>query len=158
MINHLQCIICHINALYEQVWSSNSHFTQDIFFCLLSNWVQPMVTIFVVDSTRFVRDIESRYIESIVMGKRIFLPRKFHTTDTNVGLILVWILHFDTIFHMYWWKHYVGVTMVFTVFNLPCTDTETKTLSFWRNFRHWLHWKLSKWQLPVQPAMKIPSK
>ena len=30
--------------------------------------------------------------------------------------------------------------------------------SFWWNFHHWLHWKLSKWQLPVQPMMKISSK
>ena len=26
--------------------------------------------------------------------------------------------------------------------------------SFWRNFHHCLHWKLSKWQLPVQPVIK----
>ena len=36
-------------------------------------------------------------------------------------------------------------------------DTETK-MSFWRNFHHWLHWKLSFWQLPVQPVMNISSK
>ena len=30
--------------------------------------------------------------------------------------------------------------------------------SFWQNFNHWLHWKLSFWQLPVQPVMKISSK
>ena len=36
--------------------------------------------------------------------------------------------------------------------------TETKKLSFWRNFHHWLHRKLSKWQLPVQPVMKISPK
>ena len=36
--------------------------------------------------------------------------------------------------------------------------TETKMSSFWRNFNHWLHWKLSFWQLPVQPVMKISSK
>ena len=38
------------------------------------------------------------------------------------------------------------------------TDTETEMSSFWWNFHHWLHWKLSKWQLPVQPMMKISSK
>ena len=27
-----------------------------------------------------------------------------------------------------------------------------------RNFNHWLHWKLSFWQLPVQPVIKISSK
>ena len=31
-------------------------------------------------------------------------------------------------------------------------------LSFWRIFCHWLHWKLSTWQLPVQPVTKISSK
>ena len=36
--------------------------------------------------------------------------------------------------------------------------TETKMSSFWWNFHHWLHWKLSKWQLPVQPVIKISSK
>ena len=30
--------------------------------------------------------------------------------------------------------------------------------SFWWNSHHWLHRKLSKWQLPVQPMMKISSK
>ena len=38
------------------------------------------------------------------------------------------------------------------------TSTETKMSSFWRNFHHWLHWKLSFWQLPVQPVMNISSK
>ena len=33
-------------------------------------------------------------------------------------------------------------------------DTETKMSSFWWNFHHWLHWKLSVWQLSVQPVMK----
>ena len=36
--------------------------------------------------------------------------------------------------------------------------TETEKSSFWWNVHHWLHWKLSKWQLPVQPVMKISSK
>ena len=41
---------------------------------------------------------------------------------------------------------------------LSTTFTETKMSSFWRNFHHWLHWKLSFWQLPVQPVMNISSK
>ena len=36
--------------------------------------------------------------------------------------------------------------------------TETKMSSFWRNFHHWLHRKLSFWQFSVQPVMKISSK
>ena len=38
------------------------------------------------------------------------------------------------------------------------TDTETEMLSFWWNFNHWLHRKLSFWQLSVQPVIKISSK
>ena len=41
-------------------------------------------------------------------------------------------------------------------YSMPLTVTEM--LSFWWNFHHWLHRKLSKWQLPVQPVMKISSK
>ena len=33
--------------------------------------------------------------------------------------------------------------------------TETKMSSFWWKFHHWLHRKLSFWQLSVQPVMKI---
>ena len=35
--------------------------------------------------------------------------------------------------------------------------TETEMLSFWCNFHHWRHRKLSKWQIPVQLVMKISS-
>ena len=33
--------------------------------------------------------------------------------------------------------------------------TEPEMSSFWRNFHHWLHRKLSFWQLSVQPVMKF---
>ena len=46
------------------------------------------------------------------------------------------------------WPHALLAVMV----------TETEMSSFWWNFHHWLHWKLSNWQLPVQPVMKISSK
>ena len=42
--------------------------------------------------------------------------------------------------------------------NVLIICTETEMSSFWRNFRHWRHWKLSFWQLSVQPVMKISSK
>ena len=35
---------------------------------------------------------------------------------------------------------------------------ETERLSFWWQFRHWLHRKFSKWQLPLQSVTKILSK
>ena len=38
------------------------------------------------------------------------------------------------------------------------TSTEMEMLSFWWNFYHWQHWKLSKWQLPLLPVIKISSK
>ena len=38
------------------------------------------------------------------------------------------------------------------------TISEMKMLLFWQHFHHWLQWKLSKWQLPLQPVMKIISK
>ena len=36
--------------------------------------------------------------------------------------------------------------------------TEMEMLSFWQKFHHWPHWKLSFWQLSVQPVAKILSK
>ena len=36
--------------------------------------------------------------------------------------------------------------------------TETEMLPYRWNFHHWLHWKLPKWQLLVQPVMKVLSK
>ena len=36
--------------------------------------------------------------------------------------------------------------------------SESEMCSSWWNFHHWLHRKLSFWQLPVQPTMKISSK
>ena len=53
-----------------------------------------------------------------------------------------------------------GIPLVTLTFIKPVTwsFTETKMSSFWRNFHHWLHWKLSFWQLPVQPVMIISSK
>ena len=35
--------------------------------------------------------------------------------------------------------------------------TEKQMSSFWRNFNHWLHWKSSFRQLPMQPVIKISS-
>ena len=38
------------------------------------------------------------------------------------------------------------------------TFTDAEMLRFWWNFHHWLHCKLSKWQLPVQPETNISTK
>ena len=54
---------------------------------------------------------------------------------------ITWTNHDDVIK----WKHFPRYT-------------ETQMSSFWRNFHHWLHRKLSKWQLSVQSVIKISSK
>ena len=54
--------------------------------------------------------------------------------------------------------HDLVVLMQFLGTQSNWVNTETKISSFWRNFNHWLHWKLSFWQLPVQPVTKISSK
>ena len=58
--------------------------------------------------------------------------------------------------YIHWWFKWMFCA------SFCCDDcrviTETKMSSFWRNFNHWLHWKLSKWQLSVQPMIKISSK
>ena len=65
-----------------------------------------------------------------------------------------------------YWSSFQGKKVYFQqYYNKICTYfcialfyTETEMSSFWLNFHRWLHWKLSKRQLPVQPAMKISSK
>ena len=59
------------------------------------------------------------------------------------------------------WRHCNGLYTVNWYFYYSLTSISQKLLkfhekevSFWRNFHHWLHWKLSFWQLPVQPVIK----
>ena len=49
---------------------------------------------------------------------------------------------------------------IFMLFKWPHAlyTSETAVQFFWRNYHHWLHWKLSKWQLLVQPLMKMSSR
>ena len=56
---------------------------------------------------------------------------------------------------------FLSTILVYNCFpygNDTTASTETEMLSFWWNFNHWLHRKLSFWQLSVQPVMKISSK
>ena len=41
---------------------------------------------------------------------------------------------------------------------LTSPHTETEMSSFWRNFRYWLHRKISFWQFLAQPVTEITSK
>ena len=45
-----------------------------------------------------------------------------------------------------------------TIRSLVHYSLKSEMLSFWWNFHHWLHWKLSEWQLRVHPVMIILSK
>ena len=51
-------------------------------------------------------------------------------------------------------KHAIGFVVLVFVFVLSLISLKRKC-HFWWNFHHRLHWKLSKWQLPEQPVMKI---
>ena len=53
--------------------------------------------------------------------------------------------------------HWLQMTHIYALLNWVII-TETKMSSFWWKFHHWLHRKLSFWQLSVQPVMKISSK
>ena len=44
------------------------------------------------------------------------------------------------------------------LFNGNLYKLKWKCPHFWQNFHHWLHWKMPKWQLSVQPVMKISAK
>ena len=81
-------------------------------------------------------------------------------TNTRILLPLVFVLNnvltlgilFSAVSHL------TGCFCPWTFFQNIGFNTETEMLSFWWNLHHWLHWKLSKWQLPVPPVMKISSK
>ena len=58
-----------------------------------------------------------------------------HNDDYHTnGLDVIWLTS--------WFTH---LNIIWTILN----DIETEMSSFWRNFHHWLHRKLSKWQLSV---------
>ena len=52
---------------------------------------------------------------------------------------------------------YVNVlqTGSFIILIITIINTEREMSSFWWNYHHWQHWKLSFWQLSVQPVMII---
>ena len=47
-------------------------------------------------------------------------------------------------------RHWLVLAIPLTRMPFHCTVA----MSFWWNIRHWLHRKLSFWQLPMQPVMK----
>ena len=78
--------------------------------------------------------------------------------------ILLFYLHLSGLLHWGWWRHLKGhgekghEALLSYSYKITTKYTETEMSSFWWNFHHCLHWKLSKWQLPVQPVIKISSK
>ena len=57
------------------------------------------------------------------------------------------------------WTNSLVITY-FTIVNIykHSKNTVKEMSSFWLHFHHWLHWKLSKWHLPVEPVTKMSSK
>ena len=88
------------------------------------------------------------------------------STWINVGQITDKLLHLDDGMSPWWpllgppfWCPIFKPTYFIcgAYLHVSCSDNETE-ISFWRNFHQWLHWKLSFWQLSVQPVMRISSK
>ena len=99
-----------------------------------------------------------------IMGKELPWKLNQNTIIYSQNILkmscLKWLLLFSINDLCY---RYSALTVVIVVPLAPLgpnasASTETKMSSFWWNFHHWLHWKLSFWQLPVQPVMNISSK
>ena len=94
----------------------------------------------------------------------MYAPKGFEQCDA-LGMVLVTVMIVDVIIGGYDIKVYVSykIWLIFPIVFVRSVGwmwygrTETEMSSLW-NFHHWLHWKLSKWQLPVQPVIKISSK
>ena len=94
------------------------------------------------------------------MGRLTDMERKgcgliIHDRDSDLLVTMVgWVDVPDSDWGDFWRRCAINISS----FVYAYLYTETKMSSFWRNFNHWLNWKLSFWQLPVQPVMKISSK
>ena len=87
-----------------------------------------------------------------------------HTMIFIHGLFLIMIQSGFPRFHLFLLGNHINQWWLIVSWtignNLPSYvyySTETEMSSFWRNFHHWLHRKLSKWQLSVQSVIKISS-
>ena len=60
--------------------------------------------------------------------------------------------------HTFWVFYSLNKQYKGRIKELQRSYTEREMSSFWWNFHHWLHWKLSFCELPVQSVTKIPSK
>ena len=83
---------------------------------------------------------------------------KFRTNVTAMVTIYQSIIMWYIILFWGWvdaWTHGLRYTGAYGEIRLRCSETK---MAFWRNFRHWLHWKLSKWKLSVLRVTIISSK
>ena len=128
-------------------------------------FVSPMVT--PVSSPKYTRISSMHNLNNdwlITPPRRT--PYVFANSSPNLLFHLTWLIAFPKRLRNNWnnfpLKPCISILnkKVFSKSDadLKSTYTETEMSSFWWNFHHWLHWKLSKWQLPVQPVMKISSK
>ena len=101
-----------------------------------------------------------------------WVPREFlwYIYPYNTGLLHWWWDAIASLPVKQFWKNvgridqYLTTVISQTVYHLHISwvycggNTEMEMSPFWWNFHHWLHWKLSKGQLLMQPVTKISSK
>ena len=111
-------------------------------FALLNNWIEIRL-----DAQKFVCETRrpvSERCQDIGVWFTILDALAQLAVISNVSIV-----HF---------RHLVVVIFMQRTNTLAWWFVVTTMSSFWRNFYHWLHRKLSIWQLPVQPVKKISSK
>ena len=92
-------------------------------------WVHICIACYTIGDVAFV----------VTIGNTTLVPR-------HLVMLLQSIEKQILVDEIYGWPFFKWVTVIYYA--------ETEMLHFGPNFRHWLHRKLSKWQLPVQPVMK----
>ena len=99
---------------------------------------------------------------------------RHNTSKCHTSLMLIWLE--IPRWKSHHWNNLIGPAAVLPQWNLERTNvsksilerisfdlynqnvlrnTKTEVLSLWRNFRHWLHRKLSLWKIPVRQWRQI---
>ena len=101
-------------------------------------------------------DIWCMILHDLVYVVPMFMHR--NKTWYYLYLILRWWLWIIKVPMSTWWTNGITISDDFQKIISVSICTEIKMLSFWWNFHHWLYRKLSFWQPPMQPVMKLLSK
>ena len=107
----------------------------------------PLTCPWAVGSLLWWQILSKIYCITMRLECRLSASLSYQKTCVFYDFILGWLLLYG------WVEPCMLVVRLKTL--KPEQNTEMEMLSFWWNFHHWLHWKLSFWwQLPVQPVIK----